>query len=219
MQRYNEPAESTSPRSSRSLDILDSPSGRSSPRRSILRQPTTRADSPPRRGYLRQSTLLDSHSGSGDLSRDEDDLQLSGVYRTIRDFIREDVEFEMLEAEVNALQGHQDLKDMLPDNMDYIPGLRRLADMLELIQNKQDALDAMDELALSSAEPVAPEPIASAETESDDETESEPDSDDEPFVPPPRIARRVLFSSSDEDDEDDDIANADTVDVSAPLRF
>lgn len=187
MQRYNEPAEGTSPRSPRSLDILDSPS----------EQPRT-----PRRGSIRQPILIDSPSG-------EDDVQLADVSRIIRDFIREIVDVETFASEVRALRGHQDLKDMIPENMEYIPMLRRLADMLALIQSKQDAL-------VSSAAPPAPaaefvydsdDMDAAAEgsglfdpiEQPDEESELDYDSDD-----------YASLMGSDDDD---------TTDVSYSLRF
>lgn len=226
MQRYNEPAESTS---RRSVDILDSPSDRprTPPRRSILRQPTVRADSPPRRGALRQPTLLDSPSGLEEdvsaLSIEDDDSQLADVYRTIRDYIREDVSFTTLEQRVGALRGHQDLKDMLPDNMDYAPGLRRLADMLELIDNKRDALESVtpaesgivydsdDEDVPEGSGPYDPfASIAEAETDVEPMTESESEED----MPLPELG----YDSDDLADLMDSDEDSVT-DVSAPLRF
>ena len=248
MQRYNEPAESTS---RRSVDILDSPSDRprTPPRRSILRQPTVRADSPPRRGDLRQPTLLDSPSRSEEddsaLSIEEDDSQLADVYRTIRDYIREDVSFDTLEQRVGALRGHQDLKNMLPDNMDYAPGLRRLADMLELIDNKRDALESVTPAAESDTDV---EPMPESESEEDSPAQGSGivyDSDDEdvpegsePYDPFAPIAEAdtgvepMTESESDEEfplpdlgyDSDDlaDLMDSDedrVTDVSARLRF
>ena len=218
MQRYNEPAETTSPRSPRTVNILDSPSGspRTPPRRSILRQPTIGADSPPRRGDLRQPTLLDSPSGSEE--------QLLAVSRSIRDFIRENISFDTLEHRVLALSGHQDLKDMLPDNMDYVPQLRRLADMLELIENKRNALESVYDLVpVGSAQAVAPTEDSGIVYDSDDEPVVEGSGPYDPFAPIAEVSEIEPLTES-ESSEDDYAGLMDSdedrvTDVSATLRF
>ena len=113
--------------------------------------------------------------------------------------------YEEAEAAVNRLQGHQDLKDMFAEVLDmfaelgdmvFIYRTRRLLDMLELIQSKQDALEqAMIEEAEENE-------LAEAETDTGSEAESESESDDElPFVRQRNMPSGVTFDSDDEDTE------------------
>lgn len=261
MQRFNQ-----SPRSARrSVRMQETPirsrrSPRSPPRSSILDSPSS---TPPRRGILRQpnSSILRQATISppplrrqsnrlSELSQEQVHEQLGALYITIRSLITQSIEYEEAEDEVTGLQGHQDLKDMFAEvgDMGFVDGTRRLLDMLELIQSKQNALtQAMIEEAEDNE-------LAEAETDTGSEAESESESDDEPLRQPSGLT----FDSDDEDDEgppgesfddfldrmarenareqpneefnydsddlaslmdsDDDIANG-AVDVSAPLRF
>ena len=171
------------------------------------------------------------------------------MYQDIRSLITESIEFDEVQTAVDDLDGHQDIKDMFDDvgNMEFVPGTRRLLDILELIDNKVDVLDALDALEEASEENQPQEYTQSdddrAELSTDDETESDIESeDDAPAVrrtsnqdrqflsdlfsddesdepAPPRLNRRLIFDSeSDSDDESIDlIANADTAPSS--LRF
>jgi len=162
----------------------------------------------PRRGDLRQPTI----NSFTPFRRSDDDDQLTSLFRTIRDLIREDIEFEDAEAEVNNLQGHQDIQDMFArlDNMDFIPSLRLMADILELIDNKLEALEALDGLEqVNAALGTASDSGGEGETDVDT-TDSESDDD----LAPPPVRRQLIFTS--DSDSDDDI---DAVDVSASLRF
>ena len=174
---------------------------------------------PPRRGDLRQATLV-SVNDFAPFNRSDDIDQLEHMYYTIRDLIRESIGFEDAEVAINNLQGHRDIKDMFAglNNMDYISFTRFLLDILELIRNKVDALEALDglEQVNASIEETTVSDDERAELSTDTETESDADdSDDEPA---PRVNRRLVFDSdSDSDDEVVDIANADTEPPS--LRF
>ena len=174
MQRYSEPTVSTPP---------------STP-------PSTLPSTPPRRGDLRQPTI----NSFAPFSRSDDEDQLEDAYGTIRDLIREVIEFEDAEAVVNNLRGHQDIKDIFNDldNMEYAPSLRRLADILELIDNKVESLEALDELERVNADvDMSLDDIANADTDvetdadtdtdTDAETDAETDSDDE------GVRRRLRF--------------------------
>lgn len=178
------------------------------------------------------------------------------LYTDIRNLVVENIQFNVVETAVDNLQGHQDIKDMFDDvgNMDFVPGTRRLLDILELIDNKTDALDALYDLEAVSGSPSALTPSAEgrvatiedeSETETEVETDAESESEDDEPAPPP-IRRQLIFTSDDEsdwdvedlmyildepqpDNEDEDsddesvdrdvLARADTVDVSARLRF
>lgn len=197
-------------------------------------EPAPRSPSPPRRGILRQPTI----NSFAPFNRDDDLRQLTRLFQDIRLLVLQSIEFNVVQTAVNNLQGHQDIKDMFEGvgNMEFIPGTRQLLDILELIQNKQDALEALDDLEAVSGSPsegvnVADESETETEVETDTESESEDDapavrrtsnqdrqflseffSDDEPDEPaPPRLNRRLIFDSeSDSDDESIDlIANAD----------
>lgn len=170
--------------------------------------------------------------------------QLNILFQDIRLLVLQSIEFDVVQTAVNNLQGHQDIKDMFEGvgNMEFIPGTRRLLDILELIQNKQDALEALDDLEAVSGSPSAiltpsaEEKVADIEDESETETEVETDAEsesedenrdmtfsftftEEPAPPP--IRRQLIFTSDDESDSDDEsvdlIANADTEPPS--LRF
>lgn len=178
--------------------------------------PAPRTPSPstsPRRGILRQPTL--TMSDFAPFTSDEDFSQLSDVFRTLLMFLRDQTTEEEAATAVRNLQGHQDLKDMFPENMDLVPTLRRIVEMLESIENKIDAMedDPISALTMSPIpqteviEQAPQEPTPSdderAELTTDSETESEieSDSDDEPA--PPRLNRRLIFTSSDEDSDDE----------------
>ena len=272
------------PRTPPRASILDSPSGLSPPnpnRRQIsIRPPMTRRQptTPPRRGILRQpnsilrqATISPTSSRSmparapsppaQELSANErDDIQLDSLQSTIRDLIREDIGLDEADTAINNLQGHQDIKDMFSGvgGMEYVPRVRVLLDILDLIRTKQDAL------AQAMIEEAEENELAEAETDTGSEAESESDSDDELLLRQPsgftfdsgdedaedaedfddfldRMARegagpspieipggesKLDYDSDDlaslmdsDDDAAIDIANADTVDVSAQLRF
>lgn len=248
------------PRTPPRASILDSPSGLSPPRRGILRQPNS---------ILRQATISPTSSRSmparapsppaQELSANErDDIQLDSLQSTIRDLIREDIGLDEADTAINNLQGHQDIKDMFSGvgGMEYVPRVRVLLDILDLIRTKQDAL------AQAMIEEAEENELAEAETDTGSEAESESDSDDELLLRQPsgftfdsgdedaedaedfddfldRMAReganpveqpggesKLDYDSDDlaslmdsDDDAAIDIANADTVDVSAQLRF
>ena len=189
-----------SPRSPPRSSILDSPSSLSPPRRGILRQPNA---SPPR-SILRQATIspppLQRQSNRmPELSQNEqDDIQLDSLQSTIRDLIRENIGLDEADTAINNLQGHQDIKDMFSGvgSMEYVPRVRVLLDILDLIRTKQDAL------AQAMIEEAEENELAEAETdtgsEAESEAESESDSDDEPLRQP----SGVTFDSDDEDAED-----------------
>lgn len=203
-------------------------------------EPPPRSPSPPRRGILRQPTI----NSFAPFSRRDDLSQLNILFQDIRLLVLQSIEFDVVQTAVNNLQGHQDIKDMFEGvgNMEFIPGTRRLLDILELIQNKQDALEALDDLEAVSGSPSAiltpsaEEKVADIEDESETETEVETDAEsesedenrdmtfsftftEEPAPPP--IRRQLIFTSDDESDSDDEsvdlIANADTEPPS--LRF
>lgn len=193
MQRYNEPP----PRTPRSQTRRYEPS-------SPTYGPDEVAPPSPRRGDLRQPTI----NSFTPFSRVEDEAQLDNLYGSIRDLIQGNVTFEDAEAEVNSLQGHQDIKDMFAGvgNMEFIPGTRRLLDILELTNNKIDAIEAQANLEAANAENADGEiflndlagggatvvdDIANADTEvdtdADTDDEADTDSDDEGVV------RRLRF--------------------------
>lgn len=160
--------------------ILDSPSGRSPPRRGILRQPNSS------RRTLRQATISPTpprirrqSNRMPELSQEQVHEQLVALYITIRSLVTQSIEYEEAEDEVTGLQGHQDLKDMFAEvgDLGFVPGTRRLLDMLELIQSKKDAL------AQAMIEEAEDNELAEAETDTGSEAESESDSDDEPSGP------------------------------------
>lgn len=114
--------------------------------------------------------------------------QLQELSRAMRALIREDLEFveprqfQLFQREVDSLQGHQDIKDMFAglDDMEFIPSLRRMADILELIDTKLEALELEAARARGNLEGVAGmslDEIANADTdvETDAETDDEED--------------------------------------------
>lgn len=205
MQRFNQSPRSAarsrgtpirsrrSPRSPPRSSILDSPSSGTPPRRGILRQPNA--------SILRQATispppLRRQSNRMQELSHEQDDVQLGALYITIRSLVTQSIEYEEAEDEVTGLQGHQDLKDMFAEvgDLGFVYRTRRLLDMLELIQSKQDAL------AQAMIEEAEENELAEAETDtgSEAESESDSDSDDEPLI---RQPSGVTFDSDDEDAE------------------
>ena len=175
MQRYNDPP----PRTPRSQTRRYEPSSPSY-------GPDEVAPPSPRRGDLRQPTI----NSFTPFSRVEDEAQLDNLYGSIRDLIQGNVTFEDAEAEVNSLQGHQDIKDMFAGvgNMEFIPGTRRLLDILELTNNKIDAIEAQANLEAADADVgMSLDDIANADTEVDTDSDTETDSDDE------GVARRLRF--------------------------
>ena len=206
------------PRTPPRTSILDSPSGLSPPnpnRRQIsIRPPMTRRQptTPPRRGILRQpnsilrqATISPTSSRSmparapsppaQELSANErDDIQLDRLQSTIRDLIREDIGLDEADTAINNLQGHQDIKDMFSGvgGMEYVPRVRVLLDILDLIRTKQYAL------AQAMIEEAEENELAEAETDTGSEAESEPDSDDERH----RANLREIFASDDSDDDE-----------------
>lgn len=193
MQRYNEPAENYLSDSDE-IEFNDSnESDNEQPQRVLLRQPTL-INSP-------------SMNDSAPLSRDEDIAQLENAGSVLRAFIREVYTLDDAATEIRNLNGHQDLKDMIPENMGYIDTLRRLADMLELIQNKLDDLRAQNELEQVAAnETMSPvsleyESGGYGTTDTEPESESELDSDqDDLYVTPPRSVPEIAYDSDDESD-------------------
>lgn len=191
-------------------------------------EPPPRSPSPPRRGNLRQPTI----NSFAPFSRDDDLRQLERLYTDIRNLVCENIEFDVVQTAVNNLQGHQDIKDMFEGvgNMEFVPGTRRLLDILELIDNKTDALEALDDLEAVSGSPSAiltpsaegrvANIVDESETETEVETDTESESEDDAPAPP-AVRRKIIFTSSDESDSDDEsidlIANADTEPPS--LRF
>ena len=183
-------------------------------------EPPPRSPSPPRRGILRQPTI----NSFAPFRRSEDLQQLTRLFQDIRLLVLQSIEFNVVQTAVNNLQGHQDIKDMFEGvgNMEFIPGTRQLLDILELIQNKQDALEALDDLEAVSGSPSATLTVNvedESETETEVETDIESESEDDAPAPPP-IRRQLIFTSDDESDSDESIdliANADTEPPS--LRF
>lgn len=177
--------------------------------------PRTPSPSPPRTGILRQPTI----SSFAPFRRDDDMRQLMRLYTDIRNLVLQDIEFSIVQTAVDNLEGHQDIKDMFAgiDDLDFIPGTRRLLDILELIDNKTDALDALDDLEAVSGSLSAEVSLADAATES--ETETEVESEDE--LAPPPLSRRLIFTETDDtestDEDDRDIVDLDTEPQS--LRF
>ena len=116
--------------------------------------------------------------------------QLESLYTDIRNLVGENIEFSVVQTAVESLQGHQDIKDMFDGvgDMDFVPGTRRLLDILELIDNKTDALEALDDLEAVNADvDMSLDDIANADTEVDTDSDAETDSDDEGVV------RRLRF--------------------------
>ena len=190
-------------------------------------EPPPRSPSPPRRGILRQPTI----NSFAPFKRDDDLRQLERLYTDIRNLIGENIDFNVVQTAVDNLQGHQDIKDMFEGvgNMEFIPGTRQLLDILELIDNKTDALEALDDLEAVSGSPSAiltpsaesrlANVVDESETETEVETDIESESEDDAPAPPP-IRRQLIFTSDDESDSDESIdliANADTEPPS--LRF
>lgn len=190
-------------------------------------EPPPRSPSPPRRGILRQPTI----NSFAPFNRDDDLRQLTRLFQDIRLLVLQSIEFNVVQTAVDNLQGHQDIKDMFEGvgNMEFIPGTRQLLDILELIQNKQDALEALDDLEAVSGSPSAILTLSAegrvanivdeSETETEVETDIESESEDDAPAPPP-IRRQLIFTSDDESDSDESIdliANADTEPPS--LRF
>lgn len=166
---------------------------------------------PPRRGDLRQATLV-SINDFAPFNMEEDIQQLDNLRQAVRDLIRESIGFDEVETMVNNLQGHRDIKDIFAEinNMDYIPSIRRLLDILEMIDNKVDALEALEALEQVNAS-IEQETTASdderAELSTDDDTDFDSDSDDEPAP----VRRQLMFTSDDDSDmEVDQIVNAGT---------
>ena len=197
---YNQPpGRMDSSPSTDSLDILDSPSGTLSP-------PST-----PRRGTLRQPTLLDSPSARtvsptfddpsanfAPFRREDDREQLTRIFQTILDLIRDRISSSEAEAAVNNLQGHLDIKAMFPDNSDMIERLRSLVDMLHLIRNKLDALDALLELEIADTDTSIPPRLVRQSNRLAEFSESEEVSTD-------TDSSTSEESSSDSDSESDDL--------------
>jgi len=132
----------------------------------------------PRRGDLRQPTI----NSFTPFSRAEDVDQLEEMSRAMRALIREDLEFVEARTIVDSLQGHQDIKDMFAsldgmfaNGIELVPVLRRLADILELIDNKLEALEAQGEL--EGAAGMSLDDIANADT--DVEIDTEPDDEED----------------------------------------
>ena len=205
--------------------------------------PTTPTTSNPR-VILRQAAV----NGTLPLSRDADSRQLTRLYQDIRSLITESIEFDEVQTAVDDLDGHQDIKDMFDDvgNMEFVPGTRRLLDILELIDNKVDVLDALDALEEASEENQPQENTLSdderamlstdSETESEIESDLESEDDDVPVAPANRAssearrlgseARRLMLE--DDDDSDDDappvrrqlvFSDEEDENVSSRLRF
>lgn len=117
--------------------------------------------------------------------------QLEDMSRAMRALIREDLEFveprqfQLFQTEVDSLQGHQDIKDMFAglDDMEFIPSLRRMADILELIDTKLEALELEAARARSNLEgavagvDMSLDEIANADT--DVEIDTEPDDEED----------------------------------------
>lgn len=141
----------------------------------------------PRRGDLRQPTV----NSFRPFSRAEDEDQLLLMFRTMRELIREDIDFADARTIVNSLQGHQDIKDMFAsldgmfaNGIELVPVLRRLADILELIDTKLEALEAQSDLeGVVASVDMSLDEIANADT--DVETDAEADDDD--------VSRRLRF--------------------------
>ena len=191
MQRFNQSPRSAARSRGRPIRSRRSPP-RSPPQSSILDSPS--GLSSPRRGTLRQATLLDFTP----FESDEDYSQLSSVFRKLLLFLRDQITEDEAETAVRNLQGHRDIKDMFPENLDLLPRLRRILDMLELIESKIDALESA-ERAESPISQGDDENVSDASTivASDSETESEIEED----IPgPPRLRRTIAFMSDSESD-------------------
>lgn len=149
MQKYNESPRTAArrmrqvPRSPprlprRDLSILDSPSDRSPDN-------MQRESSPPRRGGLRQPTLVDSPYGSFAAFSDGDDIeQLRSIRMSLLALLRTQVDFSTVASQMQDLQGHEDLKDkfdMLLLDPTEAQRIRYFADMIELVQSKLDVLE------------------------------------------------------------------------------
>ena len=179
MQRYNDPPPRT-PRSQRRRYEPSSPSY----------GPDEVAPPSPRRGDLRQPTI----NSFTPFSRIEDEDQLLLMFRTMRELIREDIEYAEAETIVDSLQGHQDIKDMFAslDGMEFIPSLRHMADILELINTKLEALEAQSGLeGVVASVDMSLDEIANADT--DVETDAEPDAEPDTDSDDEGVARRLRF--------------------------
>ena len=147
-------------------------------------------------------------------ANERDDIQLDSLQSTIRDLIREDIGLDEADTAINNLQGHQDIKDMFSGvgGMEYVPRVRVLLDILDLIRTKRAVL------AQAIIEEAEENELAEADTDVGLEADSESDSDDEPFLRQPsglsfaerrraRLERteanlREIFASDDSDDDE-----------------
>lgn len=145
----------------------------------------------PRRGDLRQPTI----NSFTPFSRAEDEDQLLSMSSMMRELIHEGIvsveyqTWQYFQRQVDSLQGHQDIKDMFAslDGMEFIPSLRRIADILELIDNKLDALEALGNLeGVNASVDMSLDEIANADTDVETDAETD-DSDDE------SVSRRLRF--------------------------
>ena len=151
----------------------------------------------PRRGDLRQPTV----NSFTPFSRAEDVDQLESIFTSMRGLISEGIgsvtrsTWDQYQYEVERLEGHQDIKDMFAslDGMEFIPSLRRMADILELIDTKLEALEAQSDLeghlegVIASVSNMTLDEIANADTDVETDAEPDTDSDDEGVV------RRLRF--------------------------
>ncbi len=143
----------------------------------------------PRRGDLRQPTA----NSFTPFSRAEDEDQLESIRSSMLALITDGIvtvvarTWDQYRWEVERLEGHQDIKDMFAslDGMEFIPSLRRMADILELIDTKLEALELEALRAQDGLE------------RSDADMDVE---DDEPAPPP--LRRRLVFTSDDESDDE-----------------
>ena len=134
-------------------------------------------------------------------SRAEDVDQLDFIRSEMRALIRDGIgsvearTWDQYQWEVERLEGHQDIKDMFAslDGMEFIPSLRRMADILELIDTKLEDLERLEghlEGVVASVD-MSLDEIANADTDVED---------DEPASPP--LRRRLVFTSDDESDDE-----------------
>ena len=146
----------------------------------------------PRRGDLRQPTV----NSFTPFSRAEDKDQLEFIRVEMRALISDGIgsvearTWDQYQWEVERLEGHQDIKDMFAslDGMEFIPSLRRMADILELIDTKLEALEAQSGLeGVIASVDMSLDEIANADTDVETDAEPDTDSDDE------GVARRLRF--------------------------
>lgn len=146
----------------------------------------------PRRGDLRQPTI----NSFTPFSRAEDEDQLLSMSSMMRELIHEGIvsvehqTWQYFQRQVDNLRGHQDIKDMFASlyGMEFIPSLRRIADILELIDTKLEDLEAQSDLegVVASVDMSLDEIAdADADVETDVETDAEADDDD--------VSRRLRF--------------------------